>query len=128
MKQEFIKILLVMAGGSLGALCRYGASLLAVRFFGTHFAWGTLMVNLAGCFLIGLTFGLADRSQWMGTLPRLFFVTGYLGGLTTFSAFALESTTFFRAGTHWPALASILANNILGVALVFAGMWVGRLR
>ncbi len=128
MKQELIKILLIMAGGSLGAICRYGTSLLAVRLFGTQFAWGTLIVNLAGCFLIGLAFGLSDRSQWMGTLPRLFFVTGYLGSLTTFSTFALESTSFFRAGTHWPALASILANNILGVALVLAGMWLGRLR
>ncbi len=128
MKQDIFKIALIMAGGSLGALCRYGVSLLAVRLFGAQFAWGTLLVNLAGCFLIGLAFSLADRTPWMGTLPRLFFVTGYLGSLTTFSTFALESSHFMRAGDFGHALANFLANNILGVTLVFLGMWVGRLR
>jgi fluoride exporter len=56
-----MKILLVMVGGSLGALSRYGVSLLAVKLFGTRFPWGTLIVNLSGCFLIGLAFALADR-------------------------------------------------------------------
>ena len=53
------KILLVLIGGSLGAVCRYAAGLLAVRWFGVSFPWGTLIVNLVGCFLIGLAFSLA---------------------------------------------------------------------
>ncbi len=128
MNQDIVKIALIMAGGSLGALCRYGVSLLAVRLFGAQFAWGTLLVNLAGCFLIGLAFSLADRTSWMGILPRLFFVTGYLGSLTTFSTFALESSHFMRAGDFGHALANFLANNLLGVTLVLLGIWVGRLR
>ncbi|GLI35576.1 fluoride efflux transporter CrcB [Desulforhabdus amnigena] len=127
MKQELIKILLIMLGGSLGATCRYGTSLLAARLFGTRFAWGTLIVNLVGCFLIGFAFSLADRTRWMGTLPRLFFVTGFLGALTTFSTFALESTNFLRAASHWLTLANFLANNLVGMVLVLLGMWIGRL-
>ena len=127
MKQELIKILLIMLGGSLGATCRYGTSLLAAKLFGTQFAWGTLIVNLVGCFLIGFAFSLADRTHWMGTLPRLFFVTGFLGALTTFSTFALESTNFLHAASYWLALANILANNLVGVSLVFLGMWTGRM-
>ena len=56
------KLLLVMAGGALGAVSRYGVALLAARAWGTHFPWGTLIVNLAGCFLIGLLFALVTIS------------------------------------------------------------------
>jgi CrcB protein len=124
-----LKILLVIAGGSLGALSRYGVALLAVKLFGAKFPWGTLIVNLSGCFLIGLSFALAERGfDIMNPSARLFFVTGYLGALTTFSTYALETANALRAGTYLVMLANILSNNVAGVALVFFGMWVGRLR
>ena len=124
-----MKILLVMAGGSIGALSRYGVSLLAAQLFGTKFPWGTLIVNLSGCFLIGLSFALAERGlSIMNPSMRLFFVTGYLGALTTFSTFGLETVNAMRAGTHLAAMANILSNNVIGGALVFLGMMVGRLR
>ena len=123
------KILLVMAGGSLGALSRYGVALLAVRLFGTGFPWGTLIVNLSGCFLIGLCFALAERGfSIMNPSARLFFVTGYLGALTTFSTFALETVNSVRAAAHLATIANFLSNNIIGAALVFLGMWAGRLK
>jgi CrcB protein len=119
----------VMIGGSLGAVSRYGMTLLAVKLFGTRFPWGTLAVNLIGCFLIGITFGMADRgSHFMTPMTRLFFMTGFLGALTTFSTFGLETVNSLRLGTTWIALANILANNLLGVALVFLGMWIGKFR
>jgi len=124
-----MKILLVMAGGAIGALSRYGVSLLAAQLFGTKFPWGTLIVNLSGCFLIGLSFALADRGiSIMNPSIRLFFVTGYLGALTTFSTFGLETANSMRAGTHLVTVANVLSNNLLGGALVFLGMLVGRLR
>ena len=124
-----MKILLVMAGGSIGALSRYGVSLLAAQLFGTKFPWGTLIVNLSGCFLIGLSFALADRGiSIMNPSMRLFFVTGYLGALTTFSTFGLETANSMRAGTHLVTVANVLSNNLIGGALVFLGMLVGRLR
>jgi CrcB protein len=124
-----MKIVLVMLGGSIGALSRYGVSLLAAQLFGTRFPWGTLIVNLSGCFLIGLAFALADRGfSIMNPSIRLFFVTGYLGALTTFSTFGLETVNSMRAGTHLVTMANFLSNNLIGGALVFLGMLVGRLR
>ncbi len=124
-----MKILLVMAGGSLGALSRYGISLLAAALFGARFPWGTLIVNLSGCFLIGLAFALADRGfSIMSPSARLFFVTGYLGALTTFSTYAFETVNAARAGKQLVTLMNFLSNNVLGTALVFLGMWIGRLK
>jgi fluoride exporter len=122
------KVLLVLLGGSMGALARYGTSLLAVRWLGVGFPWGTLAVNLIGCFLIGLAFSLAERTSFMGPSARLFFVTGFLGALTTFSAYAQETVNAFRAGTHLVTAANILLNNVAGLALVMVGMWVGRMK
>ncbi|HSO63360.1 MAG TPA: fluoride efflux transporter CrcB [Desulfobacterales bacterium] len=122
-------ILLVMLGGSMGALSRYGASLLAVKLFGSRFPWGTLAVNLVGCFFIGIAFALAERgSGSMTPSMRLFFVTGYLGGLTTFSTYALETTNALGAQDSMVAVLNFAANNLLGVALVLLGMWMVRLR
>jgi CrcB protein len=122
-------VLLVMLGGSIGALSRYGVSLLAVKLFGTRFPWGTLMVNLAGCFLIGLAFALAERgSGVMNPSIRLFFVTGYLGALTTFSTYALETTNAVSAQSSMVAVLNFAANNLLGMALVLLGMWVVKLK
>ena len=126
MKDVFVKIALLAIGGTLGTLCRYGTSLLAVRLFGTGFAWGTMIVNLSGCFLIGYAFALAESSSLMGPLPRLFFITGFLGALTTFSSYALESINFIAADSSLLALVNILVNNVLGLALVAFGMWVCR--
>ncbi len=124
-----IKILLVMVGGGLGSLSRYGVSLLAVWLFGSWFPFGTLIVNLSGCFLIGLSFALAGQGlSIMNPSMRLFFMTGFLGGLTTFSTFALETVNSMRSGTKFITVAYFLSNNVIGAALVFLGMWVGRLR
>ena len=123
------KILLVLIGGGIGALSRYAVTLLAVQIFGSKFPWGTLIVNLSGCFLIGLSFALADRGlNIMNPSARLFFVTGYLGGLTTFSTYALETVNSMRTAAYLVTLANFLLNNIVGGALVFLGMWVGKLR
>lgn len=123
-----MKILLVMAGGSLGALCRYGTSLMAVHLFGAKFPWGTLIVNLVGCFLIGLAFALAERGlAIMNPAMRLFFMTGFLGALTTFSTFGLETVNAFREGRYLIGALNVLVNNVIGLALVFLGLFLGRL-
>jgi CrcB protein len=125
---RMINVLLVLIGGGLGALSRYGVSLLAVKLLGTRFPYGTLIVNLSGCFLIGLSFALAERGlNIMNPLVRLFFITGFLGGLTTFSSYAMETVNTIRVGTYLVTAGNFLSNNFIGGALVFLGLWVGRI-
>lgn len=121
-----MKILFLLLGGGLGALCRYGVSLASVRLYGDGFPWGTLAVNLAGCFLIGLAFALGVERNVLSPSCRLFFVTGFLGALTTFSTYAMESVGFARDGQAVTALLNLLANNVGGLLLVLGGLWVGR--
>ncbi len=118
---------LVMCGGSLGAASRYGVSLLAARIWGARFPWGTLIVNLVGCFFIGLLFGLADSVRFLTPEMRLLLVTGYLGALTTFSTFCLETVTAARAGLRLQPLTNIVINNAGGLGLTFLGIWLGGL-
>ena len=107
----------------MGALCRYGLGIAGGRMMGTGFPWGTLAANMIGCFLIGIAFGLASRVQWFNPEIRLFFMTGFLGALTTFSTYALESVNYLRAGSH-VGLTNFLINNIGGGLLVVAGLWL----
>lgn len=76
-----------------------------------------------------LTFALSSRGlNIMNPSVRLFFMTGFLGALTTFSTFALETVNSIRAETYLIAAANFLSNNLLGGALVLLGMWVGGLK
>ena len=122
------KMLLVMVGGSLGAASRYGISLLTVKMWGTRFPWGTLTVNLAGCFLIGLLFGLSDRVRLLTPDMRLLLITGFLGALTTFSTFSMETVSAGRAGMMVQPLMNILVNNLGGLTLTFLGLWIGSMK
>ncbi|MEI6125977.1 MAG: fluoride efflux transporter CrcB [Pseudomonadota bacterium] len=122
-----MKIILLLLGGSIGTLIRYGISLLAVRLYGASFPWGTLFVNIAGCFLVGLCFALGNERNILSPASRLFFMTGFLGALTTFSAFALESINLAGNGFPLPAIINFCFNNFGGLVAVLAGLWIGRL-
>ena len=121
-----MKLLLLVIGGALGAVTRYEVSTLCARAHGSAFPMGTLYVNLAGCFLIGLVFGLGEVR---GISPqfRLFFITGFLGALTTFSTYSLETVTNAGNGMAGVALLNIAVNNIGGLALVQAGLLLSRI-
>ncbi|MBA3028330.1 MAG: fluoride efflux transporter CrcB [Desulfobacteraceae bacterium] len=125
---EIKKMALVMAGGALGAVSRYGIGLWTAKTWGTQFPFGTLMVNLTGCFLIGLLFTMAERVRFLTPDLRLLILTGYLGALTTFSTFTLETVNAGRGGMTLQPLINILINNGGGIGLTFIGMWLGRLR
>jgi CrcB protein len=127
MREWFKAVGLVMIGGSLGAAGRYAIGLLAAKAWGPQFPWGTLLVNLSGCFFIGLLFALAERVRLLTPEMRLLLITGFLGALTTFSSFALETVNAGRAGLTFQPLANILVNNIGGLALTILGMRLGGL-
>lgn len=122
------KLIWVMLGGSLGAASRYGISLVTIHLWGTRFPWGTLAVNMTGCFLIGLLFGLSDRTQFLTPEMRLLLVTGFLGALTTFSAFSMETVAAGQAGMRVQVMTNILANNIGGLVLTVLGLWLGSVK
>jgi CrcB protein len=81
---------------------------------------------MVGSLLIGLTFGLAERASWVTPSVRLFFVTGFLGGLTTFSSFMVETVNTAGAGHGLLAAANVVGSVAGGLALVLVGMWLAK--
>lgn len=121
-----MKIVYIILGGALGALARYGVTTFSVKTYGTSFPVGTLFVNLVGCLLIGIVFGLGEV-RGINPQFRLFFITGFLGALTTFSTYSLETINNANSGMTGLALVNIAVNNIGGLALVKVGLLLARI-
>ncbi len=117
--------LAVALGGALGSVARYGIGVMAARFLGAAFPWGTLAVNLAGCLAIGAGAAIAE-SRGASEATRLFLFAGVLGGFTTFSAFGLETARLFGDGQSARAAANVAANLLGGLIAVWAGTAFGR--
>lgn len=119
-------ILGIAAGGAIGAVLRHGVNLGAAGLLGIGFPWGTLTVNLLGSLVMGL---LAGVFTYLWNPPqeiRLFLTTGILGGFTTFSAFSLDAALLWEKGQPLPATLYIGGSVLASMALVFAGLWIGR--
>ena len=121
-----MEFVVVALGGAAGCTLRYATSLGAARWFGTGFPFGTMLVNVIGCLLAGLIFGIAEQRAGIPPLLRLLAMTGFLGGYTTFSTFMLETVTLMRDGSWLVAIGSFVANSVIGGALAVAGIYVGR--
>ena len=122
MKAVLINAALVGSGGFVGALARYGLSGLVQRQIAlTTFPYGTLVVNLLGCFLIGVVAGLADSRQLFGPEARTFALIGLLGGFTTFSTFGYETFAMIRDAEYLRVAANVGTHVILGLSLVWLG-------
>jgi len=118
--------LLIALGGAIGAILRFLVSGLAVKVTGSAYPWGTIAVNLIGCFLIGLVWGIFNNLE-VSNSTKLFVFTGLLGAFTTFSTFAIENFYLIRSG-DLPMLAlNVSISNIAGIFLVFAGFYVSKL-
>lgn len=113
-------LLAVAAGGAAGSVARYALSILAARSFGTVLPWGTLAVNIFGSFAIGWLAGALARGA--PEILRPLLVTGFLGGFTTFSAFALEAMALSR-----PMAALYVVLSVAGaLGACWAGMQAAR--
>jgi len=94
-----IKILLYIGSGSfLGGIARYLTTRAVQNALISSFPWGTFAVNIAGCFLIGLLYGISERSSSPGAEWRLFLTVGFCGGFTTFSTFSFENMALLKDG------------------------------
>jgi fluoride exporter len=119
-------VFLVFLGGGLGAVLRHAVNRLCLAWFGPGFPVGTLAVNIAGSFLLGLLAALfAAHGQGQQSL-RLFLATGLLGGFTTFSGFSLDAVLMWQRGA-WGELGFYVAASVgLSIAALFVGLAAGR--
>ncbi len=123
----FQKLLLLALAGSLGTLSRYGLAGLAQKVGGSSFPWGTLAVNLTGCFFAGLLWTVFEYRWPVSAETRTIIMVGFFGAFTTFSAFILETGELMRPAEWTFAVANIFMQNGLGLIALFAGAAMGRL-
>jgi len=120
------KLLLVGAGGALGALLRYLVAGLVAGRSPAQFPWSTLVVNAVGCLVIGCLMAVAEARSWFGAELRLLLFTGVLGSFTTFSTFGFDTFHLLRQGESGAALLYVAASLGLGILLVVVGFLVTR--
>jgi fluoride exporter len=119
-------ILLVGAGGFLGAQARYGLSNFASHKFGIAFPYGTYLINLSGSFILGLFLGLVSRNFLADESYHWLIAIGFCGGYTTFSTFTYETLTLIREGKPVAGLVSnLLGSYLFGLLAALLGFWLG---
>jgi CrcB protein len=120
------KYLWIGLGGALGAISRYVLGVWVYKRLGTGFPYGTFVINMSGCFLIGLIVTILDfrtvlSSAWLFAIP-----VGFIGAYTTFSTFEYESLRAAQAGQPGIALLNIALSVVVGYLAVWIGMVVGK--
>jgi len=119
-----MKIILAIGAGSfIGGISRYLLSVFIQNKVNSGFPFGTFTVNITGCFLIGLLYGISERGS-VNTNLRLFLATGILGGFTTFSAFSMETVNMIKAGHLSTAFTYTLLSVLLGFGATLAGFYL----
>lgn len=118
--------ILVFVGSGIGGMARHGVGLLALRWLGPGFPFGTLCINIVGSLAMGL---IAEYWVLRSGLPqpaRLFLTTGIMGGFTTFSAFSLETGLLWERGQPLLAAVYVTASVVLSIGALFGGLWLVR--
>jgi len=119
------RVLMVGLGGFVGASLRYLVGGLVHRWAPPTFPYGTFLVNVSGCFLIGVLATLAEERA-LGPMARLFWMVGVLGGFTTFSTFGYETVALIREGSLTAGWLNVIGQVTVGLAAVWAGTVLGR--
>lgn len=122
-----LNTLLIFLGAGTGGVCRYWISNIIYSILGRQFPYGTLVVNVSGCFLMGILFVLLlERFDGVGPQLRSFLLIGFLGGYTTFSSFSIETLNLLESGDTLNGLLNILLSVILCITATWAGVLGGR--
>ena len=119
-------LLIVALGGGLGSALRFAVSKVVAENIGGAFPYPTFAVNIAGCLLIGLFYGLSSRGSLGGDSAKMLLTTGLCGGFTTFSTFCNENLALLRGGNAIMALMYAAVSVVLGFAAVAAGYWIAE--
>jgi fluoride exporter len=120
------ELLIAGLGGFIGAALRYWTSILSYRFFGPKFPYGTLIVNIVGCFLIGLLMTMFEQKFIMNPGLRIFLTVGILGGFTTFSTFSYETIALLREGSYLMGCENIIFSLAGCLIATLVGIIVGK--
>ncbi len=117
------ELLIVAAGGAAGSVARYAAGAWILHAYpSSRFPWGTMFVNLVGCFAIGLAAGYSERLTTWNSEFRLALIVGFLGGFTTFSAFGLDTFSLIKNSQAGLAALYSMGTVLIGTLLVQAGL------
>lgn len=122
-----MKWIYLTVGGVAGTLCRYALSGFVYNITGASFPYGTMIVNLSGCFLIGLLSALSDEKFLLSPEMKILWMAGFCGAFTTFSAFILESADLTQNGGAMRAFLYIIGSVVLGFFVFRLGNSLGRL-
>jgi CrcB protein len=120
-------LLAVFVGGGTGAACRYGVGRFVGERYGGAFPLGTFVINVTGCFALGLLATALAATHRDVALPTALLATGFLGGYTTFSTYALEGLLLYTEGSRRLAVASLLGSVVAGLLAAAVGAGVARL-
>lgn len=118
--------LAVFLGAGIGGALRHAVNLAALKLLGSGFPFGTVAVNIIGCFIMGVAIAWFALKTDPGQMWRLFLTTGILGGFTTFSAFSLDAALLIERGAYVMASAYILTSLIASVGGLFIGLLLVR--
>ncbi len=121
------KLLLIALAGGMGSLARYGLSGIVQRLMGSGFAWGTASVNVLGCLLFGVVWSMTEESTLISGETRAIILVGFMGAFTTFSTFIFETGEMMRDSQWILALGNVAGQTVLGLAVFFIGLAIGRL-
>lgn len=119
-------LILVAVGGAIGSSLRHLVNMASLRLFGPNFPWGTVAVNVAGSFAMGMFIELLARRFNASNELRLFVATGILGGFTTFSAFSLDFAVLWERDAAGQAVFYAAGSVIISLLALFAGLWFVR--
>ncbi len=123
---SLMNILSLIIGGTAGTLARYFLNHIIYHFFRTSFPYGTLTVNLTGCFILGILASLSSETLFLTYNQRLLLVTGFCGAFTTFSTFIFETDHLIRNGEALKAILNVLLSIVLGYVFFKVGGLLGK--
>lgn len=120
-------LFMIGSGGFLGSIARFLSTKYVQNIFLSSFPWGTFLVNITGCLLIGIFYGIFERSAYLSAEWRLFLTVGFCGGFTTFSSFANENLVLIRDGEFFYFLLYTGLSIFLGLSATYLGNLITKL-